>query len=85
VTAEEVSGVIEEYRSVAKQAVDTARRALEVASRWRRKYRALKRRSLSRLKDAIAALESADGNDPHVRVALELLYDLEHSLEVGGK
>jgi hypothetical protein len=86
VTAEEVSGVIEEYRSVAKQAVDTARRALEVAARWRRRYRTLKRRTLAKLRDCVAELQEAerfgDDNRVHVRNALEILYDVVKDLEV---
>jgi hypothetical protein len=87
-TAAEVSGALEEYASVAKQAVDVARQAVDAARLWRRRYLTLKRRSrlvLDKVRDAVAQLEAADGNDPHVQAALELLYDLEHSLEVGGK
>jgi hypothetical protein len=65
--------------------VDAARRALEVAARWRRKYLALKRRSrpaLDKVRDAVAQLEASDGGDPHVQAALEILYDLERMLEV---
>jgi hypothetical protein len=85
VSAEEVSGVVEEYASVARQAVDVAKQAVEAAKLWRRKYRALRRRALERVRDAVAELESADGSDPHVRAALELLYDLERMLGVVGE
>jgi len=82
-------GALEEYADVARQAVDVAREALAVAARWRRKYRALKRRALSRLRDAVAELEEAerfgDDNRVHVRNALEILYDVVKDLEVVGE
>ena len=68
-----------EAAALAKDAVLAARAALKVASRWRAKYRALKRRSrlvLDKVRDAVAQLEAADGNDPRVQAALELLYDI---------
>jgi hypothetical protein len=71
-----------EAAALAKDAVDAAQRALECAARWRRKYRALKRRALARLRDVVAHLEAADGNDPRVRNALEILYDVVNDLEV---
>jgi hypothetical protein len=74
--------MLEEYRDIARQAVDVAREALAVAARWRRKYRALRRRALDKLRDAVAELEAADGSDPHVRAALELLYEVERLLGV---
>ena len=87
--AEEKVGrpLVEECVGVAREAVDAACRALALAKLWQRKYRALKRRALARLRDVVAHLEAADGNDPHVQAAREILHDLEHSLEegVGGK
>jgi phosphoglycolate phosphatase-like HAD superfamily hydrolase len=89
--AEEKAGVgplADEAAALARDAVDAARRALEVAARWRRKYLTLKRRSrlvLDKVRDAVAELESAGGNDPRVRAALELLYDLERMLAVVGE
>ena len=84
----EAPGALEEAVSVARQAVDVARQAVEAAKLWQRRYGRLlrrARRALDKVRDIAAELESADGNDPHVQAALELLYDLVEELEVGGK
>ena len=86
--AEEKAGpqLAAEAAALAKEAVDAARAALKVASRWRAKYRALKRRALAKLRDALAELEEAerfgDDNHVHVRNALSILYDVVNDLEV---
>jgi acyl-CoA reductase-like NAD-dependent aldehyde dehydrogenase len=83
-TAAEVSGALEEYASVARDAVNMARQFAEVAKSQLRRYKRLLRRAeraLDKVRDAIAEFEASDGGDPHVRAGLELLYEVERLLE----
>jgi len=62
-------GALEEYASVARQAVELGFQAVEAARLWRRRCR---------------RLLSSDGGDPHARAALELLREAERSLRLKG-
>jgi prefoldin subunit 5 len=76
-----MNGNLEEVLRAALERLESLEQHLEAL---RRRYKSLKRRSqlaLSKVKDAIAELEAADGS-PHVEAGLEILYDVERLLEV---
>jgi hypothetical protein len=64
-------------------AINALRDAVLLAKSWRNRYRRLARRvgrALDKVRDIAAELESADSNDPHVRAALEIVYEVERLL-----
>jgi len=78
----------EELVSLCREAIEVGRQLGAAAKLWQGRYRRLLRRAqraLDKVRDAIAELESADSNDPHVQAALELLYEVVEEFEVGGK
>jgi len=76
-----MNGNLEEVLRAALERLESLEERVESL---RKRHRSLKRRSqlaLSKVKDAIAELEAADGS-PHVEAALEFLYDAERLLGV---
>ena len=75
----------EELVSLCREAIEVGRQLGAAAKLWQGRYRRLLRRAqraLDKVRDIAAELESADSNDPHVRAALEIVYEVERLLGV---
>ncbi|MCC6051500.1 MAG: hypothetical protein LM580_12380 [Thermofilum sp.] len=73
----------EELVSLCREAIEVGRQLGAAAKLWQGRYRRLLRRAqraLDKVRDIAAELESADSDDPHVRAALEIVYEVERLL-----